>query len=104
MNISISRQDTALLKGLAIIAIVLHNFAHWIPGAVVENEYNFYVSHSLDLLTVLSHGGPHIILNDAIDDEYFANAEDEDRIISTEEWIEQEKEKTRLRHAGEHYK
>lgn len=63
MNISISRQDTALLKGLAIIAIVLHNFAHWIPGAVVENEYNFYVSHSLDLLTVLSHGGPHIILN-----------------------------------------
>ena len=41
---------------------------------------------------------------DAIDDEYFANAEDEDRIISTEEWIEQEKEKTRPRHAGEHYK
>lgn len=63
MNADLSRRDTAVLKGFAIVAIVIHNFAHWIPGAVVENEYNFRTAHSLDLLSVIFHGGPHIILN-----------------------------------------
>lgn len=59
----ITRSDTALLKGVAILAIVLHNFCHWIPGAVVENEYNFYFSHSVDLLVTLRDLGPHVVLN-----------------------------------------
>lgn len=64
MEAVISRgSDNALLKGLAIIAIVVHNFCHWIPGCVAENEYNFHVSNTLHLLDVLRSGGPHVVLN-----------------------------------------
>lgn len=59
----VSRRDTAFLKGLAIVAIVLHNFCHWIPGSAVENEYNFSLQNSWDLLAVLRDGGPHVVLN-----------------------------------------
>jgi peptidoglycan/LPS O-acetylase OafA/YrhL len=33
--------DTCALKTVAILAIVLHNFYHSIPGAVLENEFHF---------------------------------------------------------------
>ena len=46
MEITVNRNDTALLKGIAIVAIVFHNFCHWIPGAVIENEYNFRVENA----------------------------------------------------------
>lgn len=64
MNLKhLSRQDTALLKGLAIAAIVMHNFCHWLPGCVVENEYMFHAKYSYRMLSVLTHGGPHAVLN-----------------------------------------
>lgn len=63
MTINLSREDSALLKGLAILGIVLHNFAHWLPGCVVENEYMFSASNTWHLLRVLGHGGPHVVLN-----------------------------------------
>lgn len=64
METVISRgSDTALLKGFAIIAIVVHNFCHWIPGCVAENEYNFQISNTLHLWDVLRNGGPHVVLN-----------------------------------------
>ncbi len=59
----LTRRDTAFLKGIAILAIVMHNFCHWIPGSVVENEYRFSVQNSLDLLQVIAHGAPHVLLN-----------------------------------------
>jgi peptidoglycan/LPS O-acetylase OafA/YrhL len=40
MLIDLDKKDTALLKGLAIAAIVFHNFFHVI-GPVRENEFNF---------------------------------------------------------------
>ncbi len=58
-----TRRDTAFLKGIAIIAIVMHNFCHWIPGSVMENEYHFSVQNSLDLVHVIANGAPHVILN-----------------------------------------
>lgn len=63
MNITLTRRDTSFLKGIAILAIVLHNFCHWIPGSVIENEYDFNLRNSHDLLNVLCHGGPHVVLN-----------------------------------------
>ncbi|WP_348263538.1 acyltransferase [Telmatobacter sp. DSM 110680] len=38
--IDLDKKDTAILKGLAIVAIVFHNFFHVI-GPVRENEFNF---------------------------------------------------------------
>ncbi len=63
METIVSRRDSAFLKGIAILAIVLHNFCHWIPGSVVENEYNFSVQNTLNLFDILQNGGPHIVLN-----------------------------------------
>lgn len=63
MEIAINRNDTALLKGIAIVAIVFHNFCHWIPGAVIENEYNFRVENAYRLVDVLLAGGPHVVMN-----------------------------------------
>lgn len=37
----LTRTECNLLRGLAIIGIVLHNYCHWLPVAVKENEYQF---------------------------------------------------------------
>ena len=39
--ITISRECGHVMRGLAITAIALHNFCHWIPGAVLQNESEF---------------------------------------------------------------
>lgn len=38
-------RDTCALKAVGILAIVLHNFFHSLPGAVLENEFNFNPLH-----------------------------------------------------------
>ncbi len=38
-------RDTSALKTIGILAIVLHNFYHTLPGAVIENEFVFVPSH-----------------------------------------------------------
>ena len=37
----LSRDECAALRGLAIMAIVLHNYCHWLGPAVKENEFTF---------------------------------------------------------------
>ena len=29
------------MRGVAIIGIALHNYCHWLPGIIRENEYQF---------------------------------------------------------------
>ena len=29
------------MRGIAIMAIMLHNYCHWLRGTVRENEYKF---------------------------------------------------------------
>lgn len=36
-----NRLECSALRGIAILGIVLHNFAHWLPGAAVENEFSY---------------------------------------------------------------
>lgn len=51
----LTRSECAALRGLAIIAIVLHNYCHFIGSIVKENEYLFSASNNLRLMQVLEH-------------------------------------------------
>ena len=42
MKICLTKEDTLLLKGLAITAIVLHNIYHNYIGSITENEFEFH--------------------------------------------------------------
>jgi len=51
------------LRGIAIIAIFLHNFCHWlVPSAIWENEYNFNLPFSRKMWHYLTDGGIDIYL------------------------------------------
>ena len=52
-----------LLRGLGIFLIITHNYMHWLPDCVDENEYTFSVERIGQLCDYLMHGGPHVILN-----------------------------------------
>lgn len=58
-----TKKDTALLKGLGILLIITHNYMHWLPDCVAENEYTFSVSRIEQLAAYLAQGGPHVLLN-----------------------------------------
>lgn len=51
----LSRQECQALRGLAIVAIVLHNYCHFIGPIVKENEYLFSTAHNNMLLDVMRH-------------------------------------------------
>lgn len=44
-----NKNDTFLIKGIAIIAILLHNFFHWIPPKTGENEFDFSLGRIMNL-------------------------------------------------------
>ena len=60
---NLSRRDTAFLKGFAILLIAIHNFCHWLPMAVVENEYTFQLDRIWKYVGYLETGRPHVVLN-----------------------------------------
>lgn len=60
---TLSKKDTAFLKGIAILMIMLHNFCHHLPMSVTENEYTFAIERFEKLCSCFSNGGPHIVLN-----------------------------------------
>lgn len=62
MKSSLTLSDTALLKGFAIAGIVLHNFCHWLPQCILENEYTFHAAQGWKLVDALCHG-QHVLLN-----------------------------------------
>ncbi len=33
--------ESSALRGVAILGIILHNYCHWLPNTVKENEYTF---------------------------------------------------------------
>jgi hypothetical protein len=45
----ISRYECTILRGIAILGIILHNFCHKIPGAVEGNEFNFDITCPIQL-------------------------------------------------------
>lgn len=59
---ALSMKDNSLLKGFAILCIILHNFCHWLPVCALENEYKFYTDRTWALLDFWSRG-EHVVLN-----------------------------------------
>lgn len=37
--------ECSILRGIAIIFIVLHNYCHWLPSAVHENEFSYSIEN-----------------------------------------------------------
>lgn len=47
--------NSQVLRGLAILSIILHNYTHWMYGAIFENEFTYQEWHVSKLLNYLSH-------------------------------------------------
>lgn len=62
MRKKLSLSDVAVLKGIAIVSIVLHNFCHLLPGCAKENEYTFSAERTYRFLDLLQHG-ESVVLN-----------------------------------------
>lgn len=51
----LTRAQCSVLRGIAIIGIFLHNFCHWLPKIVKENEYQLDLDRSRQLWHYLHH-------------------------------------------------
>ena len=51
----LTRNECTAMRGIAILAIVLHNYCHFISKIVQENEYQFFVSHNEQLWQVVTN-------------------------------------------------
>ena len=51
----LSRAECTAMRGIAILAIVLHNYCHFIGKIVKENEYQFFASNNDRLWHVLTN-------------------------------------------------
>ena len=51
----LTRNECTAMRGIAILAIVLHNYCHFISSIVQENEYQFFTSNNDRLWQVISH-------------------------------------------------
>ena len=51
----LTRTECTAMRGIAILAIVLHNYCHFIGRIVKENEYQFFTSNNDRFLQVLTH-------------------------------------------------
>lgn len=59
---TLSKDESLILKGLAILGIVLHNFCHNIPGSMAENEFLFSMHRTHAYFGSLAHG-EHLFIN-----------------------------------------
>ena len=42
----LTRNECTAMRGIAILAIMLHNYCHFIGKIVKENEYQFFTSNN----------------------------------------------------------
>ncbi|MCM1078592.1 MAG: acyltransferase [Bacteroidales bacterium] len=61
MTSLITRREALAMRGIAILAIVLHNYTHWLGPMVKENEYTFSWHNSERLFAEISHPSWNII-------------------------------------------
>lgn len=60
---TLSRLQCNALRGIAILGIVLHNWTHWLPVAVKENEYTFTARNARRMGYVLTHPDGDLVLH-----------------------------------------
>ena len=53
--IKLSKSESQAMRGIAILAIVLHNYCHWLGKMVQENEYQFSERNVRRLMVELAH-------------------------------------------------
>lgn len=53
--IQISKTESQAMRGIAILAIVLHNYCHWLGKMVQENEYQFFERNVRRLMVEVAH-------------------------------------------------
>lgn len=58
----LSRAECTVLKGIAILGIIMHNFLHVMPGYMRENEYRFFTENVERFEDVLEHHSLHLPL------------------------------------------
>lgn len=49
-----NKKECSALRGIAIMFIMLHNYCHWLPFAVQENEFSFDVGKYIQFWTVIN--------------------------------------------------
>lgn len=49
-----TKKECSSLRGIAIIFIMLHNYCHWLPFAVPENEFSFSVEKYIRFWNVIT--------------------------------------------------
>lgn len=49
-----TKKECSALRGIAIIFIMLHNYCHWLPFAVPENEFSFSVEKYIHFWNVIN--------------------------------------------------
>lgn len=54
-NEFLTRDECTAMRGIAILAIMLHNYCHFIGKIVKENEYQFFNTHNEGLWQVITH-------------------------------------------------
>ncbi len=62
-TVDLTKEDTQIIKGIAIIAIVLHNYFHIFNGVVRENEFGYSSDNFLMLWSSLQDSFLHFVVN-----------------------------------------
>ena len=55
MKEQLTRSECSAMRGIAILAIILHNYCHWINGIVKENEYTWQQDRCNQLWHILQN-------------------------------------------------
>lgn len=63
MKINLTKKDSLLLKGVAITAIIFHNFYHKFEGGIVENEFAFHPNSYWDFWESFMYPGFNLFNN-----------------------------------------
>ena len=58
-----SVNEVFVLKGIAILLIILHYFSLRLPGTVQENQHFFQAERFDQMVSVLTNGGPNLLIN-----------------------------------------
>ena len=59
----LSKSECAAMRAFAIIAIIMHNYCHWLAPAVKENEYIFDIGNSQLFLYKLTEGADMLLVH-----------------------------------------
>ena len=66
-----SVNEVFVLKGIAILLIILHNFSHRLPGTVQENQHFFLAERFDQMVSVLTNGGPNLLMVGSINSIFY---------------------------------